>query len=1258
MADIREEAKKRILLLDGATGSLLQQYKLTEKDFRGERFKNFHRDIQGNNDILCLTRPDIIEAVHRAYLEVGSDIIETNTFNATRISQADYEMEGLAYEINLAAASIARRVADEFTKMNPKKPRFVAGALGPTNKTLSLSPDVNDPGFRAITFDELVDAYMEQIAGLVDGGVDLLLVETIFDTLNCKAAIYAIAKYFDVEATLAVAPLSAQHQGRPQGSPLPVMISGTITDASGRTLSGQTVESFYISIRHCPNLLSVGLNCALGAAEMRPHIESLSRMANTLVSAYPNAGLPNEFGEYDQTAEEMVVYIRDYVSSGFVNIIGGCCGTTPNHIKLMARGIEGVKPRKIPKAQNVSMFSGLEPLIIRKGARFINIGERTNVTGSKEFARLIKSGDFGAAVRVAKQQVEGGAQIIDVNMDEGLLDSKQAMVTFLNLIMAEPDIAKLPVMIDSSKFDVIEAGLQCVQGKCIVNSISMKEGEEKFIQQATIVRRYGAAAVVMAFDELGQADTKKRKVEICKRAYDILVHQVGFDPHDIIFDPNIFAIATGIEEHNEYAIHFIEATSEIKKLCPGAKISGGVSNISFSFRGNNKVREAMHSAFLYHAVKAGMDMGIVNAGMIEVYADVDKSLMKLIEDVIFNRNNNDNRATEALTAFAEQVKNDGGRAAKKEDAWRELLLEERITHSLVRGLDEYVNIDMEEARQKYPRPLHIIEGPLMDGMNVVGDLFGSGKMFLPQVVKSARVMKKAVAYLTPFIEEEKTGGYAKGKILMATVKGDVHDIGKNIVGVVLACNNYEIIDIGVMVPAERILQEARKHQVDIIGLSGLITPSLDEMVYVAKEMERTGMKQPLLIGGATTSKTHTAVKIEQQYKGATIHVLDASRAVSVASSLLNENETTRNEYKQSIRTEYEQVRALRSNRKSSKRYLSLKASRQNKTKINWDTFTPVKPSFLGTKVFNDFDLAELVPYIDWTPFFQSWQLAGKYPAILTDEIVGVEATKLYNDAQLMLKRIVEEKWIGANGVIGFWEANSVNSDDIEINYQLPSISHQPNSGLIADSSQLISLHNLRQQSEKAPGQPNFCLSDYIAPKETNKKDYIGGFAVTTGVGIEKWVEQFEKAHDDYNAILLKALADRFAEAFAECMHAKVRKELWGYAKDEKLSNNELIEEEYIGIRPAPGYPACPDHTEKKTLFKILDAEKATGIKLTESYAMYPASSVSGFYFAHPDSKYFGLGQISKDQVEDYAERKNMNTEEVERWLAPVLNYDV
>ncbi len=1229
MADIRAEAKKRILLLDGATGSLLQQYKLTEKDFRGERFKQFHRDIQGNNDILCLTRPDIIEAVHRAYLEVGSDIIETNTFNATRISQADYEMESLAYEINLAAASIARRVADEFTKANPKKPRFVAGALGPTNKTLSLSPDVNDPGFRAITFDELVEAYVEQIAGLVDGGVDLLLIETIFDTLNCKAAIYAISKYFDENTNK---------------TPLPVMISGTITDASGRTLSGQTVESFYISIRHCPNLLSVGLNCALGAAEMRPHIEALSKIANILVSAYPNAGLPNEFGEYDQTAEEMVVYIRDYVSSGFVNIIGGCCGTTPNHIKLMARGIEGVKPRKIPKAQNVSMFSGLEPLIIRKGARFINIGERTNVTGSKEFARLIKSGDYTAAVRVAKQQVEGGAQIIDVNMDEGLLDSKQAMVTFLNLIMAEPDIAKLPVMIDSSKFDVIEAGLQCVQGKCIVNSISMKEGEEKFIQQATIVRRYGAAAVVMAFDELGQADTKQRKVEICKRAYDILVHQVGFDPNDIIFDPNIFAVATGIEEHNEYAIHFIEATSEIKKLCPGAKISGGVSNISFSFRGNNKVREAMHSAFLYHAVKAGMDMGIVNAGMIEVYADVDKNLMKLIENVLFNRNNNDNQATEALTAFAEQVKNDGGRAAKKEDAWRELLLEDRITHSLVRGLDDYVNIDMEEARQKYPRPLHIIEGPLMDGMNVVGDLFGSGKMFLPQVVKSARVMKKAVAYLTPFIEEEKSGSYAKGKILMATVKGDVHDIGKNIVGVVLACNNYEIIDIGVMVSADRILQEARKHQVDIIGLSGLITPSLDEMVHVAKEMERTGMKQPLLIGGATTSKTHTAVKIEQQYNGTTVHVLDASRAVSVASSLLNENVVARNAYKQSIRTEYEQVRALRSNRKSSKRYLSLKNARQNKTKINWDAFTPVKPTFLGTKVFSDFDLAELVPYIDWTPFFQSWQLAGKYPAILTDEIVGVEATKLYNDAQVMLKRIVNEKWIGANGVIGFWEAITVNTDDIAIS--------DPRNPIP------VILHNLRQQNEKAPGQPNFCLSDYIAPSETNKKDYIGGFAVTTGIGIEAWVEKFEKDNDDYNAILLKALADRFAEAFAECMHYKVRTELWGYVKDEKLSSEELIEEEYIGIRPAPGYPACPDHTEKKTLFEILDAENATGIKLTESYAMYPASSVSGFYFANPDAKYFGLGQISKDQVEDYAERKNMNITEIERWLAPVLNYDV
>ncbi len=1221
-----------ILVIDGAMGSLIQQYKLTEKDFRGERFKDFHRDIQGNNDILSITRPDVIKAIHKAYLDAGADIIETNTFSGTSIAQADYELESAVYDINFESAKIAREVADEYTALNPNKPRFVAGAIGPTNRTLSLSPDVNNPGYRAVTFDELVDAYYEQITGLVDGGSDIFLIETIFDTLNAKAAIFSIEKYY---------------VAHPSVERLPIMISGTITDASGRTLSGQTAEAFYISISHASNLLTVGLNCALGAEEMRPHVESLSTIATCFVHAYPNAGLPNEFGEYDQSPEEMQQYIRDFAQSGFVNIIGGCCGTTPDHIRLMAEAVKGIKPRKRAKSTGFSMYSGLEPLIVRPETNFLNIGERTNVTGSRAFARLIKQGDFTAALDVARQQVEGGAQVIDINMDEGLLDSEKAMVTFLNLVMAEPDIAKLPIMIDSSKFSVIEAGLKCVQGKCIVNSISMKEGEAKFIEQAKIVRSYGAAAVVMAFDEDGQADTTARKVDICERAYKILTEKIGFPPQDIIFDPNIFAIATGIEEHNDYALYFIEACKGIKKRCPGAKISGGVSNVSFSFRGNDKVREAMHSVFLYHATKAGMDMGIVNAGMIEVYDDIPKDLLNLVENVIFNKNSN---STEELTNFAEKLKDTGGKAVQKDLAWRELTLEQRITHSLVRGIDEFVDADTEEAYQKYPTPLSIIEGPLMDGMNVVGDLFGSGKMFLPQVVKSARVMKKAVAYLTPFIEAEKlrtgnTTSSSKGKILMATVKGDVHDIGKNIVGVVLGCNNFEIIDLGVMVPADKILRIAREENVDIIGLSGLITPSLDEMVHVAKEMERQNMHIPLLIGGATTSKTHTAVKIEPNYtRGLAHHVLDASRAVAVASSLLSADKKVKAEYIESIRKDYEQVRILRGNRKSSKKYLTLKQARQNKTPIDWATFEPVKPTFLGIKTFENYDLAELRQYIDWTPFFQSWQMAGKFPAILTDEIVGVEATKLYNEAQNMLDKIIAEKWISARAVIGFWEANSINDDDIELK-----------NGLNTEG---VVLHNLRQQNQKAPGQPNYCLSDYIAPKETGKTDYIGGFATTAGIGIEKWVEKFEKELDDFNAILLKSLADRFAEAFAERMHERVRKEFWGYDTSESLDTEQLIEEEYKGIRPAPGYPACPDHTEKATLWQLLKPEENAGITLTESFAMYPTAAVSGWYFAHPDSKYFGLGQISKDQVEDYTERKGFGLEETERWLAPVLNYDV
>ena len=1230
--DIRQLTKERILVIDGAMGSLIQEYKLTEKDFRGERFKDFHRDIQGNNDILSITRPDVIEAIHRAYLDAGADIIETNTFSGTRIAQADYELEEAVYDINFESARVARKVADEYTAANPDKPRYVAGAMGPTNRTASISPDVNNPGFRAVTFDELVDAYYEEVGALIDGGVDILLVETIFDTLNAKAAIYAIEKYYE------------EH---PSVSPLPVMISGTITDASGRTLSGQTVEAFYISVNHVSNLLTIGLNCALGAEEMRPHVESLSNIASCHVHAYPNAGLPNEFGEYDQTAEQMQVFIREFAESGFLNIIGGCCGTTPDHIRLMAEAVKGIKPRKPVKDKGNSTYSGLEPLIVRENTNFINVGERTNVTGSRAFARLIKQGDFSAALDVARSQVEGGAQVIDINMDEGLLDSEKAMVEFLHLVMSEPDIAKLPIMIDSSKFNVIEAGLKCVQGKCIVNSISMKEGEEKFIEQAKIVRKYVAAAVVMAFDEEGQADTMERKVDICARAYKILVEQVGFKPYDIIFDPNIFAIATGIEEHNNYAVYFIEACRGIKQRCPGAKISGGVSNVSFSFRGNDKVREAMHSVFLYHATRAGMDMGIVNAGMIEVYDDIPKELLTLVEDVIFNKNPN---ATDALTTYAESLKNTGGKVAVKDLAWRELTLEQRITHSLVRGIDEFIEHDTELARQKYPAPLSIIEGPLMDGMNVVGDLFGSGKMFLPQVVKSARVMKKAVAYLFPFIEAEKlrtgnTESSSKGKILLATVKGDVHDIGKNIVGVVLGCNNFEIIDMGVMVPAEKILQRARAENVDIIGLSGLITPSLDEMVHVAKEMERQGFSIPLMIGGATTSKTHAAVKIEPNYtKGIAVHVLDASRAVAVASSLLADDPSVKKAYVDAVRTDYEQVRVLRGNRKSSKKYLTLRQARTNKTKVDWTEYTPPKPSFLGTKVFENYDLAELRKYIDWTPFFQSWELHGKYPAIMTDEIVGVEATKLYNDAQKMLDRIITEGWLQARAVIGFWEANSVNDDDIELQVQ-------PSEGLVI-------LHHLRQQNQKAPGQPNYCLTDWIAPKTSGKTDYIGGFATTAGIGIEKWVEKFEKDLDDYNAILLKSLADRFAEAFAERMHERVRKEFWGYAQTENLTSTELNDEEYKGIRPAPGYPACPEHTEKGTLWQLLKPEENAGITLTESFAMYPTAAVSGWYFSHPDSKYFGLGQISKDQIEDYAERKDFGLEEAERWLAPVLNYDV
>ena len=1220
---LEQIARKRVLVLDGAMGTMIQQYNLEEKDYRSARFADIEQDVQGNNELLSLTQPHVIEAIHKAYFDAGADIVETNTFGSNAVSQADYHMEELVYEMNVESARIARKVADEYTEKTPDKPRFVAGALGPTPKTASLSPDVNDPGFRAISFDELMEAYYEQVRGLGEGGVDIFLVETIFDTLNCKAALYALDRYF-VET----------------GTKYPVMVSGTITDASGRTLSGQTVEAFRISTQHI-DLFSIGLNCALGAAEMRPYIQELAKISDCYVSAYPNAGLPNEFGEYDQTPVEMAMFIEDFIKSGFVNIVGGCCGTTPDHIREMTACINGTSTRQIPVIKSLTSLSGMEALRLRPNTNFVNVGERTNVTGSRKFARLIKTGDLAEALSVARQQVDGGAQIIDVNMDEGLLDSKKAMIDFLNLIASEPDIAKLPIMIDSSKFEVIEAGLKCVQGKAIVNSISMKEGVESFVHQAKICKRYGAAVVVMAFDEEGQADTTERKVEICHRAYKILTEDVGFDPTDIIFDPNIFAVATGIEEHNEYAINFIEATRQIKQLMPDVKVSGGVSNISFSFRGNNHVREAMHSAFLYHAIAAGMDMGIVNAGMMEIYEEIEPKLRELVEDVLFNRRAD---ATDRLTEYAETVKGEGKKLVK-DLSWRETTVQKRLSHSLVRGITDYIVEDTEEARLQYDRPLEVIEGPLMDGMGIVGDLFGEGKMFLPQVVKSARVMKKAVAHLTPFIEEEKAGSASssKGKILMATVKGDVHDIGKNIVGVVLGCNNYDIIDMGVMVRAEKILDTAQAEGVDMIGLSGLITPSLDEMVGVAKEMERRGMTIPLLIGGATTSKTHTAVKIAPQYSHAAVHVLDASRSVTVAGSLLGEKKA---DYMGGIDTEYARIRENRKGRVSNKKYLKIQDARKNKIQLDWENYTPPKPTFLGTKTFENYDLAELAEYIDWTPFFQTWQLHGKYPAIFEDKIVGVEAKKLFDDAQAMLQKIINEKWLTANAIVGFFPVNSINDDDLELYTN-------------DDRKEVRALlHHLRQQAKKAPGQANNCLTDFIAPKSTGKADYIGGFAVTTGKGIEPHVKAFEDAHDDYNAILLKALADRFAEALAERMHERVRKEFWAYASDESFDNQSLITEKYTGIRPAPGYPACPEHTEKRTLFSLMNIEKETGISLTESCAMYPASSVSGWYFSHPDSKYFTTGKLQQDQVKSYAERKNMRLEEAEKWLGSVLGYDV
>jgi 5-methyltetrahydrofolate--homocysteine methyltransferase len=1219
---LKEELSKRIVMLDGPRGTMIQKRGLEEADFRGERLKNHPHDLKGNNDILNLTQPHIISEIYEQYLDAGSDIIGTNTFNSTSISQADYNTEEYVYEINFESARLAKLAADKFTALTPDKPRYVAGAIGPMNKTLSMSPDVNDPGYRAVTFDQIKDSYQEAVRGLVDGGADILLVETVFDTLNCKAALYAINEYLDST-----------------GKSIPIMVSGTIVDMSGRTLSGQTLEAFLNSVSHA-NLFSIGLNCSLGAKEMRAYIEELSAKANIYVSCYPNAGLPNAFGGYDELPEETAAYLLDFAKSGFLNLVGGCCGTTPDHIRQIAKVVEGIPPRKIPEIEPYLRLSGLEALNVTPQTNFVNVGERTNITGSAKFAKLIREGNYEEALTVALQQVESGAQVIDINMDEGMIDGVAAMGKFLNLIAAEPDISRVPVMLDSSRWSIIEEGLKRIQGKGIVNSISLKEGEEKFIEYAKKVKMYGAAVIVMAFDEEGQADTYERRIAICRRCYDILTKQVGFKPQDIIFDPNILTVATGIEEHNNYAIDYIKATKWIKENLPYAKVSGGVSNISFSFRGNNVVREAMHAAFLYHAIQAGMDMGIVNAGMIEVYDEIPKDLLELIEDVLFNRRPD---ATERLVDFAETVKAKG-KVVVETDEWRKTSVEERLKHALIKGIVEFIEEDTEEARLKFAKPLDVIEGPLMDGMGIVGDLFGQGKMFLPQVVKSARVMKKAVAILTPYIEMEKQSNASAGagRILLATVKGDVHDIGKNIVGVVLGCNNYEVIDLGVMVSAEKILQTAIDKNVDIIGLSGLITPSLDEMVHVAKEMERRNFKVPLLIGGATTSKLHAAVKIAPNYSNPTVHVLDASRSVTVAGSLLSKDQ--KDKYVHSIKQEYENLRTMHKNRKDDKKFLKIDEARSKGLKIDWAKANITKPSFTGRKVFKDFPLEQIRERIDWTPFFLTWELKGKYPRIFTDPTYGNEAKKLFDDANKLLDEVISNKQLTASAVIGLYPANSV-GDDIE---------------LYTDESReeiLTIFHAIRQQAQKTSDQPYLSLSDFIAPKDSGVKDYIGGFAVTAGIGIEALIEKFEKNHDDYNSILIKALADRLAEAFAEKMHELVRKEYWGYGKNENLSNEDIISEKYDGIRPAPGYPAQPDHTEKTILFDLLDVENNTSIQLTESLAMYPVSSVSGLYFSHPESKYFNVGKISKDQVEDYAKRKNMPLEEIERWLMPILAYE-
>ncbi|HWP46200.1 MAG TPA: methionine synthase [Candidatus Limnocylindrales bacterium] len=1247
---------ERILILDGAMGTMIQRYRLGEADYRGERFKDHPRDLKGDNDLLVLTRPDIIEGIHQAYLEAGSDLIETNTFNANAVSQADYGLESLVYEINVQAARLAKKAAAEWSTRTPNKPRFVAGSIGPTNRTLSISPDVNNPAFRALTFDKLREAYAEQVRGLMDGGVDLLLIETIFDTLNAKAAIVAIQEVFEEK-----------------GVKLPIMISVTITDRSGRTLSGQTIDAFWISIAHAEPF-SVGINCALGARDMRPYVAELSAISPVYISCYPNAGLPNAFGEYEEQPETTAQFLQEFASSGFVNILGGCCGTTPDHIRAIARAVEGIKPRKVPVfKERYTQFSGLEALTIRPDSNFIMIGERTNVTGSRRFASLIKAGDFTTALEVALDQVRGGANILDVNMDEGMLDSEQAMTTFLNLIATEPEIARLPIMIDSSKWSVIEAGLKCVQGKAIVNSISLKEGEEEFIKKARLIKRYGAGVVVMAFDETGQAETVERKVEICQRAYKLLTQDVGFHPEDIIFDPNILAIATGMEEHNNFAVNFIEATKIIKQTCPGAKVSGGVSNLSFSFRGNNLVREAIHTVFLYHAIRAGMDMGIVNAGQIGIYEEIPKDLLEHVEDIIFNRRPD---ATERMIAFAETVK---GQGQKKEIdlSWRQGSVEERLSHALVNGIIDFIEADVEEARQKYPKPLDIIEGPLMNGMKIVGDLFGAGKMFLPQVVKSARVMKKAVAYLQPFMEAEKEGhgdaetkrrgnkmegekeGHgdeevivvspcpripasprpsSQGKIVLATVKGDVHDIGKNIVGVVLGCNNYKVIDLGVMVPCDKILQTAIDEKADIIGLSGLITPSLDEMVFVAKEMERRGFKIPLLIGGATTSNQHTAVKIAPEYSGTTVHVIDASRAVGIVASLLDPKQ--KEAFEQDNRESQERLRRVHGKKKETT-LVPFETAYANRLKIQWRKEDIAIPSFLGRRVLEDVPLDEIARYIDWTFFFTAWELKGKFPKILDHPEYGPVARELYHNALQLLRKLSDEHLLTARAVYGFWPANSIENDII----------------LYTDETrtkELIRFNMLRQQQAQPPGKPNLSLADYIAPLESGLPDYLGAFAVTAGLGVDELVKQYEKNQDDYHAIMVKALADRLAEAYAEYLHQRARCD-WGYGLTENLTYEDLIEEKYRGIRPAFGYPACPDHSEKFKLFELLDAP-SIGIRLTEHGAMLPAASVSGLYFAHPQARYFTVGKIDRDQVTSYARRKGMRIEEVEKWLSSNLGY--